>query len=75
MKFALTPRTKLVSGLLALCVAGSAFGQLLIEGERQIGTEYRELSAENHIANLEKTFKEWGTRVRKFMNVAHSRSE
>jgi len=53
----------------------SATGSLLalIEGERQIGTEYRELSPENHVANLEATFSTWGTRVREALDQAHHR--
>lgn len=41
----------------------------LIEGERQIGTEYKELSPENHQANLEKTFRTWGQRVREYILI------
>lgn len=41
----------------------------LIEGERQIGTEYKELSVENHRANLEKTFRNWGQRLREYIVV------
>ena len=41
----------------------------LIEGERQIGTEYKELSPENHEANLEKTFRNWGQRVREYILI------
>ena len=42
---------------------------MLVEGERQIGTEYKELTPENHVANLEATFKEWGQRVREYVQV------
>ena len=39
----------------------------LIEGERQIGTEYKELSPENHRANLEQTFRTWGQKIREYI--------
>ena len=41
----------------------------LIEGERQIGTEYKALSPENHAENLESTFRAWGQRLREYLLV------
>lgn len=41
----------------------------LIEGERQIGTEYKKLSPENHAENLESTFRTWGQRLREYLLV------
>ena len=58
-----------VSAELRDSVTGSLL--ILVEGERQIGTEYREVSRENHIANLEKTFSTWGQRLRARMDAAH----
>lgn len=46
----------------------------LVEGERQIGTEYKELSPENHEANLKATFNLWGTRLRELLTIAHNRA-
>lgn len=40
---------------------------LLIEGERAIGTEYKELTPENHIENLRETFTTWGVKVREYI--------
>ena len=37
---------------------------VLVEGERKIGTEYKELTRANHLENLEQTFRTWGQRVR-----------
>ena len=45
----------------------------LVEGERQIGTEYRELSVESHMANLEETFRLWGKRLRAELDEAHGK--
>ena len=42
---------------------------VLVEGERTFGTEYKELSRENHIQNLKETFKKWGYRIRLWMDV------
>ena len=46
---------------------------ILIEGERSIGKEYKELSRENHIANVKGLFAEWGTRVRVALDKAHNK--
>ncbi|MEM1412519.1 MAG: DUF3313 family protein [Pseudomonadota bacterium] len=56
-----------VSAELRDSVTGSVLS--LIEGERQIGTEYRELSPENHQANLMATFSDWGQRLREYLIV------
>lgn len=49
---------------------GSTGGVLmLIEGERQIGSEYKELTPENHRANLEQTFRDWGRKIREHLRV------
>jgi hypothetical protein len=45
---------------------------VLIEGERTIGEEYRELSAENHIKNLKGMFTQWGKKVREALDKAHA---
>jgi hypothetical protein len=45
----------------------------LVEGERKIGTTYRELSPESHIANVEETFAAWGQRLRRYLDAAHGR--
>jgi len=45
----------------------------LVEGERKIGSEYRELSRESHIANVEETFAAWGQRLRRHLDAAHGR--
>ncbi len=45
---------------------------ILIEGERTIGEEYRELSAENHIKNLKGMFTKWGKKVREALDKAHA---
>ena len=45
---------------------------VLIEGERTIGEEYRELSAENHIKNLKGMFTKWGKKVREALDKAHA---
>ena len=36
----------------------------LVEGERTIGSEYKELSRDNHVENLKETFHTWGQRIR-----------
>jgi hypothetical protein len=46
----------------------------LIEGERTIGTEYRELTPENHRQNMEQTFRTWGQRIRASLDEAHGKS-
>jgi hypothetical protein len=46
----------------------------LIEGERTVGSEYRELTPENHRQNLEQTFRTWGRRIRAGLDEAHGRS-
>ncbi|MEE4271640.1 MAG: DUF3313 family protein, partial [Thermoanaerobaculales bacterium] len=35
----------------------------LVEGERKIGTTYREIGPESHVANVEETFAAWGQRL------------
>ena len=69
--------TTLGSGTVVLSaeLRDSADGSLLylVEGERGIGTEYKELSRENHIANLRETFSIWGQRVRARLDEAHGR--
>jgi len=45
---------------------------VLIEGERTIGEEYRELSKENHIKNLKDMFTQWGKKVREALDKAHA---
>ncbi len=59
-----------VSAELRDSVTGSLLA--LVEGERQIGTEYRELSPESHMANLEATFSKWGSRVREALDQARN---
>ena len=51
-------------------VRDSLTGTMLyfVEGERKIGTEYKELSPENHRENLVATFSQWGKRVRDFLD-------
>lgn len=69
--------TTLGSGAVVLSaeLRDSADGSLLylVEGERSIGTEYKELSRGNHIANLKETFSIWGQRVRARMDEVHGR--
>jgi hypothetical protein len=55
-----------VSGELRDSVTGSLL--VLVEGERQIGTEHKELSRKNHIENLESTFRLWGKTLRSWMD-------
>lgn len=43
----------------------------LVEGERKIGTKYRELGPESHVANVEETFATWGQRLRRHLDDAH----
>jgi len=45
---------------------------ILIEGERTIGDEYKELSRENHIKNVKGLFAKWGKKVRKALDKAHA---
>jgi hypothetical protein len=46
---------------------------ILLEGERTIGDEYKELSRENHEANVRKLFMTWGQNVRAAMDKAHGK--
>jgi len=46
---------------------------ILLEGERPIGTEYREVSRENHEENIRQLFTTWGQRVRAAMDQAHGK--
>lgn len=46
---------------------------ILIEGERAIGEEYKELSRENHIANVKGLFAKWGKTVREALDKAHAK--
>ena len=57
-----------VSAELRDSVTGSLL--VLVEGERKIGTEYKELSRKNHIENLEATFRTWGQRLRGWLETA-----
>jgi len=41
---------------------------ILVEGERTIGDEYKELSQENHIANLNGLFSKWGVKIREALD-------
>lgn len=45
---------------------------ILVEGERTIGSEYKELSRENHIKNVKSLFAKWGKKVRKALDKAHA---
>jgi hypothetical protein len=42
----------------------------LVEGKRKIGTEYKKLSRESHVANVEETFSSWGQRLRRYLVAA-----
>lgn len=46
---------------------------ILLEGERTIGDEYREVSRENHEENVRKLFTNWGQRIRRAMDEAHGK--
>jgi hypothetical protein len=46
---------------------------VLLEGERTVGDEYKEVSRENHEANVRKLFATWGQKVRAAMDEAHSK--
>ena len=46
---------------------------ILIEGERTIGESYKELSRENHIANVKGLFAKWGKKVRLELDKAHTK--
>jgi hypothetical protein len=46
---------------------------VLIEGERTIGDEYKEVNRENHEANVRKLFMTWGKNVRAAMDKAHGK--
>lgn len=45
----------------------------LVEGERKIGTKYREIGPESHVANVEETFAAWGQRLRRYLDAAHGK--
>lgn len=45
---------------------------ILIEGERTIGEEYKELSRENHIRNVQGLFAKWGKKIRQALDAAHA---
>ena len=45
---------------------------ILVEGERTIGEEYKELSRENHIANVKSLFSKWGRKLRETLDQAHA---
>lgn len=45
----------------------------LVEGERPIGEEYKKLSYENHVANLQGMFTKWGVTVREKLDAAHAK--
>jgi hypothetical protein len=59
-----------VSAELRDSITGSVL--VLVEGERKIGSEYKELSRENHVANLTETFSTWGNRLRTRMDELRS---
>jgi hypothetical protein len=59
-----------VSAELRDSVTGSLL--VLVEGERQIGTEYKTLSRESHVENLEATFRLWGSSLRGWMDEHRS---
>ena len=46
---------------------------VLLEGERAIGEEYKELSPENHTKNVKGLFAKWGKVVRKALDKAHGK--
>lgn len=46
---------------------------ILLEGERPVGTEYREVSRANHEENIRQLFTSWGQRVRAAMDAAHGK--
>ena len=46
---------------------------ILIEGERPIGEKYKELSRENHEANVKGLFAKWGKTVREALDKAHNK--
>ena len=46
---------------------------VLIEGERAIGADYKELSRENHIENVKGLFTKWGKKVREALDKAHAK--
>jgi hypothetical protein len=61
--------TAVLSAELRDSVTGSLL--ILVEGERKIGTERKELSRDNHIANLKETFSIWGKQLRARLDEAH----
>jgi hypothetical protein len=46
---------------------------ILIEGERPIGEKYKELSRENHEANVKGLFAKWGKTIRGALDKAHNK--
>ena len=52
-------------------IRDSQTGELfvLVEGERTFGSEYKELTRENHVENMKETFKKWGYRIRLWLDV------
>jgi hypothetical protein len=48
---------------------------VLIEGERTIGTEYRELSVESHQENVRGLFNQWGERLRARLDSSRASTE
>lgn len=46
---------------------------ILVEGERTIGDSYKELSRENHIANVKGLFARWGEKIRLALDKAHNK--
>jgi hypothetical protein len=46
---------------------------ILVEGERSIGSDYKELSRENHVANVKGLFTKWGKRIRQALDEAHGK--
>ncbi len=46
---------------------------LLLEGDRAVGEEYQQFTAENNVANLEKMFTAFATRLRNAMDRVHGK--
>ena len=46
---------------------------LLLEGDRAVGDEYQQFTAENNVANLEKMFTAFATRLRNAMDKVHGK--
>lgn len=46
---------------------------ILVEGERVIGTEFKELSVEGHTENVKGLFARWGKKIREALDKAHEK--